>query len=219
MEEGGGPVPRSEEERELEHRRLIELLNELRVALTGVQIMFAFLLTVPFTQRFAHVTKFQRYVYFVTLLCAAVSVALLIAPSAHHRILFRRHQKRQLVMLGSTLMIVGLLFLALAMTGVILLITDVLFKTATVVALTPSREASSAAVSPDATSAAALVGRDASTVGYWVKKHGLVAVHRDKYAPKGTIQPEHFAALVASGLTAAELASRLGVSATTVNYW
>src|SRR5207237_69589 len=122
MEEGGGPVPRSEEERELEHRRLIELLNELRVALTGVQIMFAFLLTVPFTQRFAHVTKFQRYVYFVTLLCAAVSVALLIAPSAHHRILFRRHQKRQLVMLGSTLMIVGLLFLALAMTGVILLI-------------------------------------------------------------------------------------------------
>ena len=65
----------------------------------------------------------------------------------------------------------------------------------------------------------ALVGWDASTVGYWVKKHGLVAVHRDKYAPKGTIQPEHFAALVASGLTAAELASRLGVSATTVNYW
>ena len=136
MGEAGGRVPRSQEDRELEHRRLIELLNELRVALTGVQIMFAFLLTVPFTQRFAHVTKFQRYVYFVTLLCAAVSVALLIAPSAHHRILFRRHQKRQLVMLGSTLMIVGLLFLALAMTGVILLITDVLFKTATVVAVT-----------------------------------------------------------------------------------
>ena len=102
----------------------------------ALAIMFAFLLTVPFTQRFAHVTKFQRYVYFVTLLCAAVSVALLIAPSAHHRILFRRHQKRQLVMLGGTLMIVGLLFLALAMTGVILLITDVLFKTATVVAVT-----------------------------------------------------------------------------------
>ena len=136
MDEPGGAAPRSEEERELEHRRLIELLNELRVALTGVQIMFAFLLTVPFTQRFAHVTKFQRYVYFVTLLCAAVSVAFLIAPSAHHRILFRRHQKRALVMLGSTLMIVGLLFLALAMTGVILLITDVLFKTATVVAVT-----------------------------------------------------------------------------------
>jgi hypothetical protein len=136
MDEAGGPAPRSDEERELEHRRLIELLNELRVALTGVQIMFAFLLTVPFTQRFAQVTKFQRYVYFVTLLCAAVSVAFLIAPSAHHRILFRRHQKHRLVMLGSTLMIVGLLFLALAMTGVILLITDVLFRTGTVVAVT-----------------------------------------------------------------------------------
>jgi amino acid transporter len=136
MSEGGGDAPGSVEDRELEHRRLIELLNELRVALTGVQIMFAFLLTVPFTQRFTHVTQFQRYVYFVTLLCAAVSVAFLIAPSAHHRILFRRHQKRALVILGSTLMIVGLLFLALAMTGVILLITDVLFKTATVVAVT-----------------------------------------------------------------------------------
>src|SRR2546421_1524425 len=113
----GGESPRNEEERQLEHRRLIELLNELRVALTGVQIMFAFLLTVPFTQRFAQVTKFQRYVYFVTLLCAAVSVALLIAPTAHHRILFRRHQKHRLVMVGSSLTIVGLGFLALAMTG------------------------------------------------------------------------------------------------------
>src|SRR2546430_17431322 len=94
----GGESPRSDEERQLEHRRLIELLNELRVALTGVQIMFAFLLTVPFTQRFAQVTKFQRYVYFVTLLCAAVAVALLIAPTAHHRVLFRRHQKHRLVM-------------------------------------------------------------------------------------------------------------------------
>jgi len=132
----GGESPRNEEERELEHRRLIELLNELRVALTGVQIMFAFLLTVPFTQRFAQVTKFQRYVYFVTLLCAAVAVALLIAPTAHHRILFRRHQKHRLVMFGSSLTIVGLGFLALAMTGVILLITDVLFKTGTVIAVT-----------------------------------------------------------------------------------
>src|SRR5438874_5757293 len=100
----GGESPRNDEERQLEHRRLIELLNELRVALTGVQIMFAFLLMVPFTQRFAHLTKFQRYVDFVTLLSAAVSVAFLTAPSAHHRILFRRHQKHSLVMLGSTLM-------------------------------------------------------------------------------------------------------------------
>src|SRR5256714_14461438 len=132
----GGESPRNDEERQLEHRRLIELLNELRVALTGVQIMFAFLLTVPFTQRFSQVTDFQRYVYFVTLLSAAAATALLISPSAHHRMLFRRHQKHQLIVLGNTLTLIGLGFLALAMTGVILLITDVLFKTATVVVVT-----------------------------------------------------------------------------------
>jgi Family of unknown function (DUF6328) len=128
--------PRSEEEQERENRRLIELLNELRVALTGVQVMFAFLLTVPFTQRFSSVTEFQRITYFVTLLCAAAAVAFLIAPSAHHRILFRRHQKHQLIVMGNTLTITGLAFLALAMTGVILLITDVLFRTTTVVVVT-----------------------------------------------------------------------------------
>jgi amino acid transporter len=128
--------PRSEKEQERENRRLIELLTELRVALTGVQVMFAFLLTVPFTQRFASATEFQRITYFVTLLCAAVAVAFLIAPSAHHRILFRRHQKHQLIVMGNTLTIAGLAFLALAMTGVILLITDVLFRTTTVIVVT-----------------------------------------------------------------------------------
>jgi hypothetical protein len=123
-------------EQERENRRMIELLNELRVALTGVQIMFAFLLTVPFTQRFSRVTNFQRYDYFVTLLCAAAASALLIAPTAQHRILFRRHQKHELVLLGNRLTIVGLGFLAIAMTGVILLITDILFTTATVIAVT-----------------------------------------------------------------------------------
>jgi Family of unknown function (DUF6328) len=134
-EQRGGRSDQDEYE-ERESRRLLELLNELRVALTGVQIMFAFLLTVPFTQRFAQVTGFQRTVYFVTLLCAAAATALLISPSAHHRMLFRRHQKHQLIVLGNTLTLIGLGFLALAMTGVILLITDVLFKTATVVVVT-----------------------------------------------------------------------------------
>src|SRR3989440_8269260 len=131
-----GTPQRPVEDRERQNRRLLELLNELRVALTGVQILFAFLLTVPFTQRFAHVTEFQRYVYFVTLLCAAAAVALLIAPTAHHRVLFRRHQKRQLVLLGSSLMLLGLCFLALAMTGVVMLITDLLFKTPAVIVVT-----------------------------------------------------------------------------------
>jgi hypothetical protein len=129
---------RTEAERELEHRRFIELLNELRVALTGVQILFAFLLTVPFTQRFSHVTAFQRDVYFATLLCAAAAVVLLIAPTAQHRMLFRRHHKHELILLGGTMTLVGLAFLALAMTGVILLITDILFRAATVIVVTTS---------------------------------------------------------------------------------
>ena len=134
MEEEEAPErPQDEDDRELQRRRMIELLNELRVALTGVQILFAFLLTVPFSQRFATVTNFQRYVYFVTLLCAATSVALFIAPTAHHRVLFRRRQKRSLVLRGSRYMLIGLGFLALSMTGVIMLITDVLFKTTMVV--------------------------------------------------------------------------------------
>src|SRR5207253_3307525 len=99
------PPERSEKDSELQNRRMLELLQELRVALTGVQILFAFLLTVPFTQRFASVTTFQRYAYFVTLICAAAAIALLIAPTAHHRVLFRRHQKRELVLEGSTYML------------------------------------------------------------------------------------------------------------------
>src|SRR2546421_6269626 len=110
-----GTPQRSTEDPELQSRRLTELLQELRVALTGVQILFAFLLTVPFSQRFAQVTNFQRYTYFVTLLCAAAAVALLIAPTAHHRVLFRRRQKRSLVLSGSTYMLVGLAFLAVSM--------------------------------------------------------------------------------------------------------
>ena len=123
----------SPEERERENRRMIELLQELRVALVGVQVMFAFLLTVPFTQRFAQVTEFQRMVYFVTLLCSAAASAFLIAPTAQHRMLWRRHQKHQLLVAGNRFTLIGLAFVAAAMTGVILLITDVMFRTPTVV--------------------------------------------------------------------------------------
>ena len=128
--------PEDEEQSERENRRMIELLQELRVALVGVQVMFAFLLTVPFTQQFSKVTPFQRMVYFVTLLCAAAASAFLIAPTAHHRVLWRRHQKHRLIVLGNTLPLIGLGFVAAAMTGVILLITDVLFEEATVVIVT-----------------------------------------------------------------------------------
>jgi hypothetical protein len=108
-------------------RELIELLGELRVALPGVQVLFAFLLTVPFAARWTTVTTFQRDVYFVTLLCTALSSALLIAPTAQHRLLFRQREKEKLLFVANWLTIVGLGFLALAIVGVILLITDVLF--------------------------------------------------------------------------------------------
>ena len=118
-----GTRPRSERL----DRNLGELLQELRVALPGVQVLFAFLLAVPFQQNFTKITSFEKTVYFVTLLLTAISAALLIAPSAYHRITFRYQQKSQLVFLANRFAIAGLGFLALAMTGAIMLITDVLF--------------------------------------------------------------------------------------------
>lgn len=108
-------------------RELIELLNELRVALPGVQVLFAFLLAVPFQQRFAQITTLQRDVYFATLCSALISTALLISPSALHRLNFGMHDKRAIVAISNRLIVVGLAALAFAMVGVMLLITDVLF--------------------------------------------------------------------------------------------
>jgi ABC-type uncharacterized transport system YnjBCD permease subunit len=118
---------REDEENERLDRELMELVNELRVALTGVQILFAFLLTVPFTQRFARVTEFQRHLFFITLLAAAVAVVLLIAPTARHRLLFRQHDKEKIVVSSNRYAIAGLATLAAAMTGAVMLITDLLF--------------------------------------------------------------------------------------------
>lgn len=121
------PSGRDESEDARLDRNLSELLQELRVALPGVQVLFAFLLAVPFQQNFSTITPFEKKVYFATLLCTAVSAALLIAPSSYHRITFRLQQKHELVFLANRFTIAGLAFLALAMTGAIVLITDVLF--------------------------------------------------------------------------------------------
>jgi hypothetical protein len=108
-------------------RELIELLNELRVALPGVQVLFAFLLILPFTDGFAKLTGPQRNVYFATFLCAALAVALLIAPSSYHRLRFRHHDKERMLRISNRLVIVGMAFVALAVTGVVFLISDLLF--------------------------------------------------------------------------------------------
>jgi hypothetical protein len=122
---------RDESEQERVDRNLTELLTELRVALPGVQVLFAFLLVVPFNNRFADVTPFQKNVYFVTLLFATAASVCLIAPTVHHRIEFRRQDKEHIVLVSNRLSIAGLTFLSVAMTGAILLITDVLFSPAT----------------------------------------------------------------------------------------
>jgi len=128
------PSGREESEGERLDRNLNELLQELRVALPGVQVLFAFLLAVPFQSGFKEITGFQEKVFFVTLLCTAISAALLISPTAYHRMNFRQQQKKRLVMVANRLAIAGVAFLALAMTGAVMLITDVLFGTvATVV--------------------------------------------------------------------------------------
>ncbi|MET0602360.1 MAG: DUF6328 family protein [Baekduia sp.] len=121
-----------EDEAERLDRELIELLNEVRVVMPGVQLLFGFLLTVPFQQRFETIDAFQRDVYFVTLLLVAASSAFLMGPSAFHRLTFREGQKPYLVKLGTRQTIVGMALLALAMNGVLLLLTDLLFHTTTV---------------------------------------------------------------------------------------
>ena len=125
-----------EDPQERTARELIELLNELRVILPGVQVLFAFLLMVPFTQRFPDLDDLETGVFFVTLLCTAVATALLIAPSAHHRILWRGGLREQRLVLGNRLTIAGLIFLLPAIVGVVFVITDFIFGLSAAVMVT-----------------------------------------------------------------------------------
>jgi drug/metabolite transporter (DMT)-like permease len=108
-------------------RNLAEMQDELRVVVTGVQVLFAFLLIVPFNSGFAHVGEFERTVYFVTLLFAALAAVCTIAPSAQHRLLFRHDDKQHLVFSSNRIVIAGLVFLAIAMCGCLLLVATKLF--------------------------------------------------------------------------------------------
>jgi Family of unknown function (DUF6328) len=123
--------------RERVNRELIELLNEVRVALPGVQVLFAFLLAVPFQQRFKTATVFQRDTYFATLSFAFIATALLVAPSALHRLNFRQGEKQQILTTSNNLIIAGIAVLGVALVGVILLVADLLFVPA-VAAIAPT---------------------------------------------------------------------------------
>jgi uncharacterized membrane protein YiaA len=124
---------RDETEEERADRNLSDLLQELRVALPGVQVLFAFLLTVPFTQRFDDLSDFEKKLYFGVLICVALATVMLVAPTAGHRILFRRQQKEFIVSIANKLALVGLLLLAIGMTGAIALISNFIFGTTTAV--------------------------------------------------------------------------------------
>ena len=125
--EDGNENARNETSLERLDRNLQEMLSELRIVVTGVQVLFAFLLVVPFNSGFANIGPFQRGVYFVTLLLAALAAVCMLATPAHHRILFRCDDKRHIVFTANRLMITGLAFLALAMCGSLLLVATKLF--------------------------------------------------------------------------------------------
>jgi predicted membrane channel-forming protein YqfA (hemolysin III family) len=110
------------------NRELIELLNELRVALPGVQVLFAFLLAVPFSQRFERVTDLQKDAFMVALICTMAGSVLFIAPTSYHRLRWRQRDKEQMLRTSNRLAIAGTVFLAVAMTATVFLVTDLLFQ-------------------------------------------------------------------------------------------
>jgi hypothetical protein len=126
--------PGDESEGERLDRNLEQLLQELRVALPGVQVLFAFLLTVPFSQGFVKLSQFERDGYFFVLMSTALATALLIAPTAIHRVLFREGMKREIVMRSNTLSLLGLGVLAVAMTSAVTLIAHFAFGEAAAIA-------------------------------------------------------------------------------------
>ncbi|MFD2767872.1 DUF6328 family protein [Micromonospora eburnea] len=113
-----------ETERQRWQRNFAELLQELRVAQTGVQILFAFLLTLPFSNAFARTTDFQRDAYLVALLTAAGATAMIISPVAFHRALFRQGRKPELVRFAHLMATGGLALMLISMVSAVLLITD-----------------------------------------------------------------------------------------------
>ncbi|HET8758523.1 MAG TPA: DUF6328 family protein [Solirubrobacteraceae bacterium] len=118
---------RTETDLERCDRNLVELLQEVRVVQTGVQVLFAFLLTAPLAARFPELTSFQRGTYFATLLVTGAAAVLLIAPTAYHRILFQLGDKEHLVLVANRFTLAGLVCVALSMVGALLLVTDLLF--------------------------------------------------------------------------------------------
>jgi O-antigen/teichoic acid export membrane protein len=125
-----------ESEAQRDDRNVMELLNELRVAGIGVQVLFGFLLSLPFTSRFARLDPAQRGVYLATVTFTTLSIALLVAPVAYHRLLFRRHEKESLVRVTNVLAIAGLVTVGLAVSCAVLLVVSFVAPGAPAVVIT-----------------------------------------------------------------------------------
>jgi hypothetical protein len=128
-----GESPKAKHDREL-----IELLNELRVALPGAQVLFAFLFILPFTNGWTDTTPFQRALFLAAFLATGASLALLMAPSAYHRLCWRVEDKGRIVTISSWLAIAGIFVLAVALVAGVLLVTDFILSRAAAVAATAS---------------------------------------------------------------------------------
>jgi hypothetical protein len=126
LDRGDGGIG-DEGPRERRNRELIELLNELRVALPGVQVLFAFLLTVPFSGRLEALSTWQRVAYFATFAGTAVSTALFMAPTSYHRLRFRQGDKERMLRTANRFTIVGIAFLAASIAGAVFLTADLVF--------------------------------------------------------------------------------------------
>ena len=118
------------------NRELIELLNEVRVALPGVQVLFAFLLTVPFAAGWKDTTNLQKDVYVCAVVTAAIAAIFMIAPSSYHRLLFRQPHKEHMLMTSNKLLIIGMVFLALSICMCVFLVVDFVISIPWALALT-----------------------------------------------------------------------------------
>ena len=119
----------AEDRKERVDRELIELLNEIRVALPGAQVLFAFLLTLPFTQRFGSLDSVDQDVYFAAFICTALGTSMLMAPTMHHRLRFREHDKERMLLSFNKLILVGSVFLAAAIALSVYVVAGMLFQT------------------------------------------------------------------------------------------
>lgn len=129
-----GEIPDESHDEQLQ-REHEQLFHELRAIIPGAEVLFAFMLTVAFSDRFEDVTTLQRSVYYVTLLTAGTALLLLLAPASFHRVQFRRHDKEVMMRVANTEAIVALVLVSLAIAGAVFLITDLLFTTVAAVAV------------------------------------------------------------------------------------